>query len=102
MIGLGATRGQVQFDEPYEITDANGRNITPSMHHDTHVHMGSIIAPAAGLFYVSFVAWAASSSAVTNITVDRTTGIWRSSVLVGSSALCYLDAYLSNATSVSR
>jgi len=74
VIGLGATRGQVQFDEPYEITEANGRNITPSMHHNTHVHMGSIIAPAAGLFYVSFVAWAASSAAVTNITVEQDYG----------------------------
>lgn len=56
------------------ITPRNGRNCTPSMHHDTHVHAGSIIAPASGLFYVNFVAWAANTSASSLVTVERNYG----------------------------
>ncbi|MGI3128637.1 hypothetical protein [Nitratireductor sp. PBL-C9] len=58
----------------YEITEANGRNITPNMHHDTHVHAGSIVAPASGLYYVNLIAWAASALAMTDVDVEQDYG----------------------------
>jgi len=63
--------GVVPQDSNYKITALNGRNCTPEMHHDTHAHSGTLIAPATGLFYVNFVAYAANSSATGNITVEQ-------------------------------
>ena len=64
------SNGIAAASQSYEITEGNGRNCTPDMHHDTHVHAGALIAPATGLYYVNLIAWAANTSATGFVTVE--------------------------------
>lgn len=54
----------------YEITEANGRNITPATHHDTHTKTGSIIVPYDGDYWLNFVSYAKSSSSSLDIKIE--------------------------------
>lgn len=59
-----------------EITEANGRNVTPDAHHDSFPKVGSLTVTTTGTRYVNVVAWCASSNATkgSSITVDADYG----------------------------
>ncbi|GAA2177676.1 hypothetical protein GCM10009784_29150 [Arthrobacter parietis] len=59
-----------------EITEANGRNVTPAAHHDSFPKIGSVTVTTTGTKYVNVVAWCAASNATTGarITVDADYG----------------------------
>lgn len=57
-----------------ELTDINGSNITPSIHHDPSFKIGMLRAPANETAYLNFVARADSSQGTLPIKVDQDYG----------------------------
>lgn len=51
----GATNGT-------EITEAASMNVTPAIHHDIHVDVGTMTVANGGTKYINVIAWAAASS----------------------------------------
>jgi hypothetical protein len=66
-----------------EITEANGRNVTPNNHHDQHNKSGTYkaLSTDAGRRYVNLVAWAAASRAPSGATLSIDADYGRLSVL---------------------
>lgn len=59
-----------------EITEANGRNVTPAAHHDSFPKVGSLTVDTEGTKYVNVVAWCAASNAEpgASVTIDADYG----------------------------
>lgn len=57
-----------------ELTDVNGPNITPAIHHDPQLKIGAIRAPANENAYLNFVARADTSSGSKVLVVDQDYG----------------------------
>ena len=51
----------------FEMGEANGRNVTPDMHHDTHTKAGSLTIPASLTGPVFLVVWARAVQTVTGL-----------------------------------
>ncbi len=57
-----------------EVTDTNGRNVTPAMHHDTHTKIGAIMPGVTGNRWVTLTARADSSSGTKPLRVEQDYG----------------------------
>lgn len=57
-----------------EVSEANGRNITKNMHHDTHSKNGTLQVPSNGQYYLNLIAWCVSTSATKDIRVESDYG----------------------------
>lgn len=57
-----------------EITEANGRNLTPATHHDTFVKTGSIAVTDTSKHYLNLVAYAVSTSGTQPVIIEQDFG----------------------------
>lgn len=57
-----------------EVTEANGKNITPDVHHDVHTKSGTIEVPEDGEYWLNFVSHCRSTSSNKDIVIEKDYG----------------------------
>lgn len=69
-----------------EVTEENGRNISRNLHHDVHVKAGAVRVSSPGVYHVSMVSRAASTSGTYDVRIERDYGHLAVIVLSGNRA----------------